>query len=206
VAGYEVSPAALQQTAQGIQDTISDLKGIGIEGTADAGRGFSELSLRGMQVGHAGLQGAFGQFLDRWSWGVRTLVQDGNQIAQLLNLNAGAYYDAEHYASGTFKDITADVMGNPHLSDSQIEQESWTQVKADNPLTDLEHPDYTAQSFAHAGQDMATTWQGVDRDLVNGPLGVGQTAANGAGASEQFNHLEDQMFGPAPDQIRKVRP
>lgn len=199
-AGYEVSPSALQETAKGIDDTIGHLKDLGIEGTADAGRGFSQMSLRGMQVGHQGLEGAFNDFLDRWSWGVRTLVQDGNQIAIQLHLNAGAYYDAEQYASGTFKDLTSDVMGDPHKSDEQIEQESWAQVGADNPINDIAHPDFSASSYARANQDMDTTWKSEAHDLVNGPLGANQTLAEATGMGTQLSEVEDRAFGPAPAQ------
>lgn len=195
---YQVSPAALRQTAQGIQDTISHLQDLGIQGTADAGRGFSELSLRGMQVGHAGLQQAFEQFCDRWSWGVRTLVQDGNQIAQQLGLNAGAYYDAETYGSGVFKDAVSGMMGNPHLSDKQVETESWAQVAADNPTNDLRHADYSTQSFATAARDITTTWQAETRDMIDTRLGLGQNPAGQASPSSSLAQAQDEMFGPAP--------
>jgi hypothetical protein len=184
--GYQVSPAALQETAKGITDSIDALKDLGIEGTADAGRGFSEMSLRGEQVGHAGLQQTFDEFLSRWSWGVRTLVQDGNQIARQLGLNAGAYADAEQYAEGVFKDLTADVMGDPHLTDSQVENKSWSQVLADNPIHDLTHPDYSASSFAQASQHMAQTWQAEGGDM-----------ADQARIGQQLDQIEHQAASPA---------
>jgi hypothetical protein len=56
-AGFGLDPAALQETADGINATISELKTLGIDEGAELGRGFSGLSLTGMQVGHAGLQG-----------------------------------------------------------------------------------------------------------------------------------------------------
>lgn len=176
-AGYQVSPTALRQTAQGIRDTIGALQTLGVEGTADAGRGFSGLSLRGMQVGHAGLQQAFSQFCDRWSWGVRTLVQDGNQIARQLHLTAGAYADAEQYASGVFKDLTADVIGDPHRTDQQVESQSWAQVAADNPINDLRHPDFSAASWQHAAGHIATTWQAETQDMAGVPMDQALAAA-----------------------------
>jgi hypothetical protein len=181
VSGYQVNPAALRQTAAGIQDTIDELSTLGVTGSAEAGRGLSTLSLSGTQVGHQPLQAAFTQFLDRWTWGVRTLVQDGNQIAQLLNLNAGVYHDMEQYASGTFKDLTADLLGNPQQTDTQVEQRSWAQVRADNPRTDAEHPDTSAESLAQAGHHIAITWQGVAQDLASPPL-----------------RAEGTVVGPAP--------
>lgn len=169
--GYAVSPDLLHRTAEGINDTLGELKSIGMDETADAGRGFTQLQLRGMQVGHQGLEQAFRQFCDRWSWGVRTLMQDGNQIAQQLHLSAGSYNDMEEYASGALKDVVADAMGNPHLTDDQVEKESWGQVAADNPVNQAMHADYSTQSWDRTGEDAARTWQNEQRDVV-GRLGV----------------------------------
>jgi hypothetical protein len=196
--GYQVTPAMLQETAKGINDTISALKDLGVEGTADAGRGFSDMELTGMQVGHAGLMNAFNSFCDKGSWGVRTLVQDGNTYAEQLGLNAGAYYDAEQYASGTFKDLYADALGNPDLTDQQVEAQSWSTTLADNPLNDVLHPDYSAASADKAQADIAATWKAEGRDAMNGFEGMNQTLAQQAGVGAQFNQAEDDMFGPAP--------
>jgi hypothetical protein len=77
--GYAVDRAALAETAQGLNGVIGQLKGLGLSETGDVGRGFSELALSGLQAGNEDVASAFGSFCDRWSWGVRTLVQDGNQ-------------------------------------------------------------------------------------------------------------------------------
>src|ERR1700677_2937243 len=94
--GYAVARTALAEAAQGLNDVISDLSGLGIDETGEVGRGFSDLALSGLQVGDSDLASAFGDFCDRWSWGVRTLVQDGNQFAQRLGLSAGLYSDVEN--------------------------------------------------------------------------------------------------------------
>lgn len=195
--GYQVNPQLLQEAANGINETIDVLKQLGVEGTADAGRGFSNLELTGEQVGHAGLQGAFSQFCDRWSWGVRTLVQDANTIAEELGLTAGAYYDAEQYASGLLKDAYADTLGNPDLTDDQVQSQSWSTVLADNPVNDLLHPDVSDASIDKAQADIAATWKAEGRDLANGVEGVNQTITAHLGLSDQLNQHEDQLFGPA---------
>lgn len=169
--GYSVSPDLLHQTAQGINDTIGELKSVGMGEAADAGLGFTQLQLRGMQVGHQGLQQAFQQFCDRWSWGVQTLVQDGNHIAQQLHLSAGSYNDMEEYASGALKDVVSDMMGNPHLTDDQVEQKSWGQVAADNPVNQVTHPDFSAESWEKTSNDAGQTWNNEQRDVL-GQLGV----------------------------------
>lgn len=191
--GYGLEPAALQETAQGIEEAITELKAVGFAEGAEAGRGFSELELSGLEAGHAGLQGAFAQFCERWEWGVRTLVQDGNQIAARLGLAAGRYHDMEEYAVGLLKDVAVDLGGNPHLSDEQAEQQSWQQLAAGA------RPDYSAGSWDKAGQQMAAQWKAEGRDLAEGPLGLGKTAAGLAGAGDAFAAAEDQVFGPAPE-------
>ena len=98
--GFSVDRAALNETAQGINSTIGALKGLGLDEKAEAGRGFSGLALPGLQTGDAGLAQALGSFCDRWSWGVRTLVQDGNQFAARLGISAGVYADTENYLTG----------------------------------------------------------------------------------------------------------
>src|ERR1035438_5739792 len=87
--GFSVDRTTLQGTAQGIDNTIGALKGLGFDEEADAGRGFSGLELSGLQAGDGGVQRAFGDFCARWSWGVRSLVQDGNQFASRLGITAG---------------------------------------------------------------------------------------------------------------------
>jgi hypothetical protein len=197
--GYQVNPALLTEAANGINEAIDVLKDLGVEGTADAGRGFANLELTGEQLGHAGVQSAFNQFCDRWSWGVRTLVQDGNTIADELGLTAGAYYDAEQYASGLLKDAYADTLGDPNLTDDQVQSESWSTVLADNPVSDVLHPDTSAASTAKAEADIAATWKGEARDLTDGFEGVNQPIAAALGEGDELNQEENQVYGPAPD-------
>jgi hypothetical protein len=93
--GLSVDRSALRDTAQGIDHTIGALKGLGFDEEAGVGRGFSGLALSGSQMGHAGVQQALSDFCNRWSWGMRSLVQDGNQFASRLGITAGVYADTE---------------------------------------------------------------------------------------------------------------
>ena len=63
--GYGLEPAALRETAEGIDEAITELKALGFAEGAEAGRGFSELELSGLETGHAGLRDAFRQFCVR---------------------------------------------------------------------------------------------------------------------------------------------
>jgi hypothetical protein len=55
---------------------------------------------------------AFGSFCDRWSWGVRALVQDGNQFAERLGLSAGLYNDVENQVTGAIKELVVAGVGD----------------------------------------------------------------------------------------------
>lgn len=169
--GFSVDRAALRESAQGISDTIAALKGLGFDEEADVGRGFSGLALSGEQAGHAELQQAFAGFCDRWSWGVRSLVQDGSQFAARLGISVGIYADAENYLTGVAKDVTDAVAGDPHLSDGQVERGSWSQ--AAGTLTGAHDP-AGDMSWQQAGHDMGSTWKAEGKDLANGPLGINQ--------------------------------
>lgn len=192
--GFGVDPDALQETAKGISDTIGELKSLGIDESAGVGRGFSNLALTGEQAGHPDAQSALEEFGRRWSWGVRTLVQDGNQFAAMLHLSAGAYHDMEDYAVGTLKDIAVSLGGDPHAQDEQVEKESWGQ------LAQSDIPDYSAKSFDQAGQEIEGQWKAEGRDLAEGPYGLNKDIADATGAGRQFAQAEDQVFGPAPRQ------
>jgi hypothetical protein len=162
--GFTVSVAALRETAQGINDTIGALDGLGFNDEAEVGRGFSGLSLSGLQVGDAVLQAAFAGFCDRWSWGVRTLVQDGNQIAQRLGLNAGMYADAEQSVIASLKDLVDAGIGDPHLSDSQAADGSWARAAG---LTPAQAPDdVSPAAWQQAGTQMEQTWQAEGHDAA----------------------------------------
>ncbi|MDH6145423.1 hypothetical protein P3T35_007478 [Kitasatospora sp. GP30] len=164
---YQVDPTALNETAKGIGDAIGELKKLGIAEGAEVGRGFSNIALTGMQVGNGDLQGALQNFCDRWSWQVRRLVHDGNDIAQKLHLSAGRYYDQEQYTSGALKDLANAAIGNPDLTDKQVEGESWDTVLGNNPYTQIRGADYSQQSLNQAMLDSKAAWESTGADMLN---------------------------------------
>ena len=164
--GFAVDRAALAETAQGLNDVIGALKGLGFDETAQVGRGFSELALSGPQAGDPGLASAFGGFCDRWSWGVRALVQDGNQFAQRLGLSAGLYNDVENEVTGSIKDLTVAGAGDPHMTDQQAAAASWSQDAAG--VTGAQTPEGN-MSWQQAGQAAEKQWEGVGQTALNTP-------------------------------------
>ncbi len=190
--GYEVTPELLKQTAKGINDTIAELQKLGIAESGEIGRGFSQLALHGMQVGNQRLEQDFGEFCERWAWGVRTLVQDGNQFAATLHLAAGEYHDAEQYAIGVLKDVTGSLVGDPHKTDEQIEKESFGDIADQgNPL----NADYSGKSFEQLGSDASYTWRAEGRDLSEGPMGLGKDVEDAAGIGDRMDRERDEVFG-----------
>jgi hypothetical protein len=164
--GFSVDRAALSETAQGINNTIGTLKGLGLDQTAEVGRGFSGLSLSGLQAGDADLAAAFGGFCDRWSWGVRSLVQDGNQFAARLGLSAGVYAGTEQYLTGVAKNVTVALTGDPHLTDGQAAQASWSQDAA--AISGAQTPG-SGTTWAQAGQQADQQWTQVGQDELKAP-------------------------------------
>jgi hypothetical protein len=182
--GFSVDRAALNETAQGINNTIGALKGLGFDETAEVGRGFSGLSLSGLQAGDAGLQQTLGSFCDRWSWGVRSLVQDGNQFAARLGISAGVYADTENYLVGVAKNVTDALAGDPHMTDAQAAQASWSQDAAGITGAQTQGGDMT---WAQAGSAAEQQWTAVEQSAASKPDGIpGAVAATLTGPAGQL--------------------
>lgn len=146
----EVDPAVLDQAAQGITGIIDALDGLGIGETATVGRGFSLLTLSPMEAGAPSVQRSFEEFTERWSWGVRALMQSANAIAEILSLAAGRYHEMEQQFAGMFKQMFTDLAGNPHLSAQEVESRSWGDTLADNSWNHIVNADYSLESFDSA--------------------------------------------------------
>lgn len=164
--GYAVDRSALAETAQGLNNVIGALDGLGFDETGEVGRGFSGLALSGLQAGDGNLASAFGNFCDRWSWGVRALVQDGNQFAQRLGLSAGLYSDVENEVTGAVKDVVVAGVGDPHMTDQQAAAASWSQDAAEVTGAQTQGGDMTPQQ---ALQAMKQQWEGVGQTALNTP-------------------------------------
>jgi hypothetical protein len=154
-----VDPQALKQAAEGITGVIGELSDLGTKETGAAGRGFSEIALSPLDAGKQSVQQAFRSFADRWSWGIRTLVQSGNALAQTLGLAAGRFYMMDQEFSNMLKEMYTDVAGNPHLTTQQVDDRSWKDTLLDNSFNDAMHPDYSLQSFENALHHVGTNAQ-----------------------------------------------
>lgn len=155
-----VDPALLTQAATGITGIISELSELGIGETGAVGRGFAQLTMSAMEAGKANVQSTFEEFAERWSWGVRALVQSGNEIAKILDLSAGRYYLMDEQISNSFKQMFTHLAGNPHMSKADIEEMDWGQVLSNNTWNLAAQPDYSGSSFSeafsHIGDNVST--------------------------------------------------
>ncbi|MBB5938063.1 hypothetical protein [Streptomyces zagrosensis] len=124
----KLTEESLQSITLGIRAALDELKDIGTATEALNGAGLSDLSLSGMEAGHGGLAGDFEAFCELWDWGVRGLMQDADQLAQRAGLAAGMTWEEDRYVEGTFKVAANAVIGNPHATEEEVEQQSWGEV------------------------------------------------------------------------------
>ncbi|MGY4963973.1 polymorphic toxin type 30 domain-containing protein [Streptomyces sp. 900105245] len=106
--------------AKGLTDALGELKELGMVGSAGAGRGFSDIALSGMELGHEGLTGEFTSFCERWEWGVRSLVDEtGNTVRLRIHDKDGTAPAGSNAANGDVYRISIggryqDEAGNLH--------------------------------------------------------------------------------------------
>jgi hypothetical protein len=149
--GKDLQVQGLKEITEGITRTLEELREVGMIGEASTGRGFDNVSLTGMQVGYSGLASAFSSFCERWEWGVRSLVAEGNAFAEGVGLSAGTYYERDQYVGGTLKVITNSVIGNPQLTEEEVTSKDWGTLLKDNNA--LANPDWSGDSFSGAWDD-----------------------------------------------------
>jgi len=156
--GFAMLPAALAETAAGIEAVIEELRPLAPFGAAETGRGVAQLGLLPGDVGHAGLSSAFLAFCDRWEWGVRAAVRLGADLADDLRAAGAAYGHAEHAGQSLLARIAYDVVGDPGGSG-----DTWDDVGA-SIVPDARMPnwgDLGAQWAAAAGDVALRSWPGT---------------------------------------------
>ncbi|MEV6107980.1 hypothetical protein AB0M28_25235 [Streptomyces sp. NPDC051940] len=198
-----IDAQSVQLITKGLRDAVAELKDVGSSTGAVLGKGFSDLSMTGMEAGHYALSVDFEDFCERWEWGVRALVQDANQIAARLGLAAGLIWEEDRYAENALKVGLNSLVGNPHLTEDEVAGQSWGDIVTPDA------PDYSAESFDRAGDEMAQTWKDTGRtlmtegqggrqaDLMNDMLGV---------SDDQFDRALDDTFGPSPEERAQRQP
>ncbi|MDX3590655.1 hypothetical protein PV749_05925 [Streptomyces sp. ID03-2B] len=161
-ADLNVPPAALAQIAKGIDLAHAELKELGMIGKASAGRGFSDLALSGLELGHSGLASQFETFCKRWEWGVRALTQRGNSFALGVGLSAGSFAEQERYIKDSFKIAMNSTNGNPYLSEDEVKGMSWDSISKQHAW---DNPDWSADSFTEAHDEVKQQWKDTGYDV-----------------------------------------
>ncbi|MFI9256000.1 hypothetical protein [Streptomyces sp. NPDC053069] len=201
--GKDIKAAGLNLIAQGITQTLGELKDLGMVGEAGAGRGFSHLELSGMDLGHEDLTSKFKSFCERWEWGVRGLVAEGNAFAAEVGLSAGTLYETDQYVGGTLRVGANALVGNPHASEADVEKMSWSQW-ADNTADAYMHPDYSKKSFDEAGENIKQGWMDASRDLVTSQAGANLGLMPSGMSDAERKEFLDRAFGPSPEARAKA--
>ncbi|MDG5804284.1 hypothetical protein P9869_16730 [Streptomyces ossamyceticus] len=198
--GKDLQVEGLALITEGINLAMSELRELGMVGEASVGRGFADLALSGLELGHGGLTSALDTFCERWEWGVRTLILEGSAFADAVGLAAGTFYETEQYIDGTFKIAVNSVIGNPHLSEDQVTRMSWGEV-GDNHM--FATSDWSAESWERAQKNTDQAWNDTQRDVMtsplleNGPLdpqkAMGMT-------DQEYEASLDQLYGPSREE------
>ncbi|MGX1955416.1 hypothetical protein [Streptomyces sp. CB02115] len=200
--GEDLRNQGLNLIAKGLTDALGELKELGMVGQAGRGRGFGEIALSGLELGEEGLTEEFTSFCERWEWGVRSLISEGNGLAVGTGLSAGTYYENEQYVEGTFKVVANSAIGNPYASEDEVTQQGWGDIATSGALGGV---DYSQESWDRAGENIEQGWKDAGRDVMTsqtiGPMGLNPENLHGKfGVSEAaYDRMLDDAFGPSPE-------
>ncbi|OIJ63247.1 hypothetical protein [Streptomyces mangrovisoli] len=201
--GKDLKADGLALVSQGLTEALAELEEVGMVGEAGAGRGFSNIALTGLELGHDGLTGEFTSFCERWEWGVRSLINEGNGFAVKTGLAAGTYYESEKYVEGSFKVVTNAAIGNPYASEEDVEKMGWGDIATSGVYGG--DVDYSKDSFDQAMSTSGQAWKDAGRDVMTshtlGPMGLNPENLHSAfGVSNQeYDQYLDDTFGPSPE-------
>ncbi|OIJ67576.1 hypothetical protein [Streptomyces mangrovisoli] len=204
--GKDLATGGLDEIAQGLTLALGELGDLGMVGTAGTGRGFGELELSGLELGEETLTATFQSFCERWEWGVRSLINEGNTLAVKTGMSAGTYYETDQYVEGTLKIGLNSLVGNPHASEDAVAQQGWGDI-----ATQSAHADYSKESFDQAYANSLQGWKDAGRDVMTshtvGPLGLDPENLHSAlGVSDsEYDDFLDDTFGPSPEERARTQ-
>nr|WSZ96915.1 hypothetical protein OH820_15675 [Streptomyces sp. NBC_00857] len=202
--GKDLRTEGLGLISKGLTEALGELKELGMVGEAGAGRGFADIALSGLELGHDGLTGEFTSFCERWEWGVRALIAEGNRFALKTGLSAGTYYETEQYVKGTFKVVENAAVGNPYASEEDVEKMGWGDIAKSGVYGG--DVDFSEESFDQALANSGQGWKDAGRDVMTsrtlGPVpGLNPENLHSAlGVSDQqYDQYLDDAFGPSAE-------
>lgn len=205
--GKDLKTDGLALIAKGLTEALAELKELGMVGEAGAGRGFGDIGLSGLELGHEGITSEFKSFCERWEWGVRSLVNEGNAFAVKTGMSAGTYYENEQYVEGSLKVVTNAAIGNPYASEDEVTQQGWGDIAKSGAYGGV---DFSQESVQQALANSAQGWKDAGRDVMtSSTIGLaGQNPQNlhgAAGVSDaEYERWLDSTFGPSPEERAKA--
>ncbi|URN16729.1 MULTISPECIES: hypothetical protein [Streptomyces] len=195
-------PDIARLLAEGIDKAHGELKGLTSIGDAAAGNGFSGLALSAMELGHRGLADEFGAFCDRWGWGVRTLMQRGNEFAVAVGLAAGWLHEQDQYVKGTVKVVVNGINGNPHLSEEEVQAKSWEEIRDQRPT---DGADWSGESLRAAHEEVKQVNKDVAYDVMYQSTGtLEDLGVYDSGERERMEALQREVFDPSDEAVRRA--
>ncbi|MFI6879192.1 hypothetical protein ACIBL6_37710 [Streptomyces sp. NPDC050400] len=199
--GKDLKAEGLDLITRGLTEALAELEELGMVGEAGAGRGFSDVSLSGLELGVEDVTETFKSFCERWEWGVRSLINEGNEFAKGVGLSAGTYYETDKYVEGALKVGTNSLIGNPYATEEEVTRKDWGDIATSGVLGG---PDYSKESWDKANANVEQGWKDAGRDIMTsrtGAFGLNPENLHGAaGMSDaEYNQWLDKTFGPSPE-------
>ncbi|MET9499039.1 hypothetical protein [Streptomyces sp. NPDC006552] len=204
--GKDLKAEGLGLIAKGLTEALGELRELGMVGEAGAGRGFSELALSGLELGVENVTASFHSFCERWEWGVRSLINEGNAFAEGVGLSAGTYYETDHYVENALKVGANSLIGNPYATEGEVTEKSWGEIGSENPVTMFQNPDFSGESWAAANANVEQGWKDAGRDAMTSKgltsLGISPNNLHGAAgiSDDEYDQWMDDTFGPSPEE------
>ncbi|MET7569475.1 hypothetical protein ABZT04_13350 [Streptomyces sp. NPDC005492] len=186
-AGPDLQVVGLALIADGIDKALAELGKLGFldkVGWSGAGRGFDDLEMDGLTIGDDAVGAVFHSFCERWQWGVRSLVSEGNRFAESVGLAAGTQYQSDQTVKNSLKVGLNSLEGNPYATEDQIEKQSWSQLAKPAWLD----PDYSAKSFEDGAANSEQVLKGMARDAATAEVVPGVEAAPTALGMDQDDY------------------
>lgn len=187
--------------AEGINGALSELDSLGtMKGWAGAGRGFTGLEMDGMDIGDDQLGAMLHTFCERWQWGVRALMDEGNAFAEAVGLSAGTFHQTDQYVKGSLKIAYNSVVGDPYASNDKVAGESVDQINHAASTTGFGSKDREnlMNSLRQDGKGML--WDvGTTEGLPGNPVTSSITGLAGVNDDSRDSALE-KLLGPRPAQ------
>ncbi|RJQ69484.1 hypothetical protein D5S17_30300 [Pseudonocardiaceae bacterium YIM PH 21723] len=187
---YGLDPQQLEAAAKGYDSALEALGEIGFGHTAAAGRGITNLKVSRADMGHEGMTGALDGFCERWEWGVRALIREGEELRDGLLETKTTYELAEQTANRLLKRAAHDAFGNPMGDSEKAMDRSWKDIGNDAAPASMEE---NKKAYEEAGENLRTT----GRNLAE--AGYRYSPAGGFEDADVAKKDAEELFGPAKE-------